>query len=183
MKPKTILCFVLLLFAGLVGCLLFARAQFFQDCNLAKFSSPANSANEVWFLDGGFLDRDLILYAKPKGQTLRRLANLWWSPDCYFSQAQWTKDGEVIVCALKVRDAGDRSFITVAFDFSDDKPITPAWMTVNSFDNRPESEWCKQELIIKEVITAHGGLSDEKIDDNTIRSREKHPWFWQLPKI
>ena len=165
------------------GCLLLALMQMFQDYRLAKFPSPTFSQNEVWFMDGGFLDRDLMFFAKPAGQKPQRLANLCWFPDCDFSSMQWSKDGQIIVCSVKAKTAGNKPVMAIAFDFSKNRPMMPLWMTGGGFQNAPEPEWKKQDAAIRKIIAAHGGFGDEEIDDNILRSREKHPWFWQLPKL
>jgi len=125
----------------------------------------------------------LFLFAKPAGQKPQRLANLCWFPDCDFSSARWSKDGQVIVCSVKAKNAGDKPVMVVAFDFSKKQSVMPSWMTGGVFQNAPESEWKKQDAAIQRTIAAHGGFGDEEIDDNILRSREKHPWFWQLPKL
>jgi len=162
------------------GCLFVLASQFFQDMSRAQFVSPTNAENKIWFYDGGFMDRDLYFYAEPKGQKIQFVSSLWWWPDCSFSQAQWTKDGQVIVCSLNVKAIGNVSVLTAAFDFSENKAFAPSWITKNSCDySRPESEWRKQELIIKGIIAVHGGLNDQKIDDGLLRKNEKTLWFWQ----
>jgi hypothetical protein len=182
MKPKLILGLALVLSGGLFGCWFFA-SQLFQDCRLAKFPSPNNPANEAWFMDGGFQDRDLILCVKPEGKKLQSLANLCWFPDCAFSSAQWSNDGQVIVCSVNAKNAGDKPVMVVAFDFSKNKRITPLWMSVSGFENKPETEWRKQEAVIKVMIATHGGLRDKQINDEVVRSKEKTLWFWQVPKF
>jgi len=182
MKPKLILGLALVLSGGLFGCW-FAAQQLFQDYNLAIFSSPTFSQNEIWFMDGGFLDRDLILITKPIAQKPQKLANLCWFPDCGFSSAQWSKDGQIIACSVTAKAVGNRSVLVIAFDFSKNQSVMPTWMRGSGFQNVPEAEWKKQDAAIQSIIAAHGGFGDEKINDNILRIREKHPWFWQLPKF
>jgi hypothetical protein len=162
------------------GCLFILASQLFQDMKRAQFVSPANAKNKIWFYDGGFMDRDLYLYAEPKGQKIQFVSSLWWWPDCSFSYAQWTKDGQVIVCSLNVKAIGNAPVLVAAFDFSANKAFAPSWITKNSCDySRPESEWRKQELIIKGIIAVHGGLNNQRIDDDLLRKNEKTLWFWQ----
>jgi hypothetical protein len=163
------------------GCLLILAKQFFDGMQRAQFSSPANPVNQICFYDGGFMDRDLWLYAKSDGQKTQFIANIWWSPECYFSDAQWTKDGKMIVCSLNVEVASNQPIMAVAFDFSANKSIVPPWMTKISCDFKPEADWRKQETNVKKMVVAHGGLSDYRITDDTIRANEKKLWFWQTP--
>ena len=134
------------------------------------------------FTMGGFLDRDMLLYVKPQQQKLQSVANFDWFPNCEFSSAQWSKDGQVIVCSVKAKAVGDKPVEVVAFDFSKNKPMNPLWMTVSGFDNKPESEWRNQESLIKEIVAAHGGLSGRQIDDTMLKESEKKFWAWQFPR-
>lgn len=167
------------------GCFYILAEQFFNSMSRAQFSSPANSANQIYFYDGGFMDRDLWLYAKPNGQKAQFVANIYWWPECYFSQAQWTKDGEMIVCSLNVKPDNQpaMSVMAVAFDFTANKSIVPSWMTKVSCDySKPESDWRREETNVQEIVAAHGGLSDKRITDDIIRANEQRLWFWQTPK-
>ena len=165
------------------GCLFILAKQFFDSMSRAQFSSPANPANQIYFYDGGFMDRDLWLYAKPNGQKAQFVANIYWWPECYFSEAKWTKDGKMIVCSLNVKPDNQPAMnvMAVAFDFSENKSIVPSWMRKTSCDINPVSNWQKQEANIQEMIVAHGGLSDNRITDDTIRANEWKLWFWQTP--
>ncbi len=171
------------------GCLFILSKQFFDSMSRAQFSSPANPANQIYFYDGGFMDRDLWLYAKPNDQKPQFVANVYWWPECYFSNAQWTKDGEMIVCSLNVKpnnhvktdNQPTISVMAVAFDFSANKPIVPSWMRKASCDLGFESDWRKQETNVLEMVAAHGGLSDSLITDDMIRANERKLWFWQTP--
>jgi hypothetical protein len=151
----------------------------------AQFLSPGDSANQISFYDGRILDRDLFLYAEPKGQKVQLIYSLAWRPDASFARAQWTKDGQVIVCSLLVKADGKfMSVLATGFDFSEDKALNSSWMAKSSYWATPESKWNKQESILKGIIAAHGGLSDKIIDENTVEKNEKTfrtLWFWQTP--
>jgi hypothetical protein len=182
MKSKFILCLALIIGGGWF-CLWFLGSQLFQDYRLARFPSPTYSTNEAWFMDGGVLDHDLLFLVKLKNQKPQGIANLCWFPDCDFSFAQWSKDGQVIVCSVKAKAVEDKPIMVAAFDFSKNKPINPLWLTISGFDNKPKAEWLKQEGQIKDVVAAHGGLSDPQIDNSMVINKEKTLWFWQVPKL
>src|SRR5690348_14930648 len=92
---------LLVLFLGFsLGGLLFVFAQSTQDYRLAQFPSPANPANEIWFHDSGFLDRDLSLYAKSERQNAQFVARLDETGAFRLAAVQWTKDGRAVVCSL-----------------------------------------------------------------------------------
>jgi len=168
--------------ALVVGCLWLAVTQFLQDFNLAKFPSPTVPQNEAWFMDGGFHERDLIFIARPAGQKPRQLVGLCWFPECKFSSARWSRDGQVIVCSVESQNAGDQPVLAIGFDFNQNQPIIPSWLGGNGFQNATEAEWKKQDAALQKIIAAHGGFGADKIDDTVLKSREIHPWFWQLPK-
>ena len=182
MNSKFLLYFALVLSGGWFICW-FAASQLFQDYRLAEFPSPANPASEAWFMDGGIVDRNLIFLAKVERKKPLELANLCWFPNCDFSSAQWSKDGQIIVCSVKAKATGERPIMVVAFDFSKRQSVSPLWMTVSGFSNPPEREWRKQESAIEELVAAHGGLSGQRIDNDMIVSKEKMLWFWQVPKL
>lgn len=128
------------------------------------------------------MDRDLFFYTKAKGQKVRLVSNLVWWPDIGFSYAQWTRDGQAIVCSLIVKINGKyMQIMATGFDFDKNQAVTPSWMIKGSYEPRAESDWKKQESIIKGIIAAHGGLSDQKIDDDLLEKTEKTLWFWQKP--
>ncbi len=187
MKPtiliRVLICIALVLSAGWIGFWFIAIALQWQDQCLAKFVSPTNPADEIWFLDGGFKDRDLLLCAKSAREKPQRVASLCWFPDCGFSSAQWSGDGQVIVCSVNAKVTGDKPVMVVAYDFCKHQPVVPLWMTWSGFDNQPESEWRKQESIIHQIIADHGGLRNERIDDDVLKSKEKKLMFWQVPKF
>ncbi|HTB83120.1 MAG TPA: hypothetical protein VK742_05650 [Candidatus Sulfotelmatobacter sp.] len=163
------------------GSSLFLLEQFFDSMQRAQFASPANPLNQASFYDGGFMDRDLLLYVKSDGQKPKFVAKLWWDPECYFSEAQWTKDGKMIVCSLNVNTASNQPIMAVAFDFSANKSMVPPWMTNFLSEEKPESDWRRQESDIKEMIATHGGLSGSRITDDVLIANEKTLWFWQKP--
>ena len=165
------------------GCVLVAFAQLSLDYRLAKLSSPANPADEVWFVDGGFLDRDLIVLARPEGHKPEKLANLCWFPDCGFASAQWSKDGKVFVCSVNTKTVTNGPVPAVAYDFSRNHPVIPAWMTGSGFSQKPAAEWRKQAATIQTLVATHGGWDGEPMDDKVIAGKEIKPWFWQLPKL
>jgi hypothetical protein len=157
-----------------------------MDYERAQFLSPGDSANQISFYGGRILDRDLFLYAEPKGQKAQLIYRLAWRSDASFSCAQWTKDGQVIVCSLLVKVDGKFMLVlATGFDFSENKAITSSWIEKSSYWATPESKWRKQESIIKGIVAAHGGLSDQSIDEKMLEKSEKtfKPfWFWQSPE-
>ena len=121
---------------------------------------PWTSAAEI-----RVIQRDETLAAKDywRGNSGRIPSQI---PDCDFSSAQWSKDGQVVVCSVKAKTAGNKPVMVIAFDFSKNRPMMPPWMTGGGFQNVPEPEWEKQDAAIQKIIAAHGGFGDEEIDDN-----------------
>jgi hypothetical protein len=186
-KSKITVCILILsiLFLGGFTCWPVIKSFAQIDYERAQFLSPGVPANQISFYDGRILDRDLFLYAEPKGQKAQLIYNLAWRPDASFARAQWTKDGQVIVCSLLVKADGKfMSVLATGFDFSENKALNSSWMKKGSYWATPESKWKKQESIIKGIVAAHGGLSDQIIDENTLEKSEKTfktLWFWQAP--
>jgi hypothetical protein len=186
-KSKITVCILILSILVLGGftCLPVIKSFAQIDYERAQFLSSGDSANQISFYDGRILDRDLFLYAEPKGQKAQLIYNLAWRPDASFARAQWTKDGQVIVCSLGVNADGKFMWVlATGFDFSENKALNSSWMEKKSYWATPESKWRKQESIIKGIVAAHGGLSDQIIDENILEKSEKTfktLWFWQTP--
>ncbi|MGH7249796.1 MAG: hypothetical protein ACREGC_02375, partial [Minisyncoccia bacterium] len=122
-------------------------------------------------------DRDLSLCAKPKWRKARFVAHLEETGEYVFSNGQWTKDGQVFICSLKGRAIGSTPVMGIGYDFSTDKSIIPSWLHYSAKSN--ETNWREFEPTIQKLAAAHGGLSDQRIDDDMVRKNEKTLWFWQ----
>lgn len=131
----------------------------------AEFISPTDPANRVLFTDSGFLDRDLQLYAKPKGKNEQFVGSLCFTGEFSLDYAQWSEDGQAVVCSLKGRRIGDKPIMEIIYDFTTHKVIS----------------W-GDEATISKIIAQHGGLNSQPIDDGMIRKNEKTLYFWQIPK-
>lgn len=175
-----------------LGGLSLVFAQLTHDYRLAKFPSPANPANEIWFYDGGFLDRDLSLYAKSERQKAQFVARLDETGAFRLAGVRWTKDGRAVFCSLillgEISNKGNRArtesdlptATVIAYDFSTGKVTEPTWFGFDSTGARyKEANWHEFEPTIEKIIAAHGGLSDKQITDDLVRKNEKTLWFWQ----
>jgi hypothetical protein len=157
----------------------------------AWFVSPTAPANRILFVDRiGFpYGRDFSLCAKAQGQKARFVAQLDDGTGYYrFSHAQWTKDGQVVVCSLiLLRNLSDKSVepaAVIAYDFSAGQTVAPSWL---AFDTQglkfKESSWREFEPTVQKLATAHGGLTRDRITDEMVRSKEKLMMFWQIPDV
>jgi hypothetical protein len=120
-----------------------------------------------------------MLYVKPIGQKARLLAHLDVSGEYSFSDAQWTKDGQAFVCSLKGRVIGNTPVIGIYYDFGTGNATIPSWLNYSGETN--EANWREFEPIVQKLVAAHGGLSDQRTDDDMVRKNEKTLWFWQTP--
>src|SRR5476649_2582267 len=81
----------------------------------AIFVSPANPANKVSFIWNGFHESRLLLFANPRHQKGRLVAQLVFESRYVFASAQWTKDGQVVVCALHDEQNKDQPVVGIAY--------------------------------------------------------------------
>ena len=82
-----------------------------------------------------------------------------------FAGAQWTKDGQVLVCSLIVSNMASPPVNEIAYDFSAQSAI----------------KW-GDPAKLRDTILLHGGLSGQVISDDLIKRKEKMLLFWQIPK-
>jgi hypothetical protein len=164
MKPKIILCLALV-FSGLAILISFIVMGPFESKLGAEFVSPTDSSNRILFFESGFLDRDLSLYATPKGKKEQFVGSLFFTGEYGLAYAQWTEDGQAVVCSLQGKRVGNAPVMEIVYDFSTAKVIS----------------WGDEATILK-IVAAHGGLNSQHIDDDLIRKHEKTLYFWQIPK-
>ena len=179
--------------AVIVMCLicwaLFMEAESLLWDRQAKFDSPADRMNQILFYQIGDAFGDEIghLYAKPKDQKEQSVVLLNDEEYFKFSYGQWTKDGQVFVCSFLLFDevsTNDKPPVkAVAYDFSVNKVVAPLWFDHNHEESRLAFNWKEFESTIEKLIVAHGGLSDQRIDYDTVRKNEKILWSWQIPKM
>jgi hypothetical protein len=171
MKSKTILNLTLIFlpFVGILVAVIFWFYVSFGSEIGAIFVSPANPANKVSFIWNSFHESSLLLFANPKHQKGQLVAELVFENKYDFSNAQWTKDGQVVVCALRDEQDKDESVLGVAYDFSNGKIIAPAY---------GGAEFKEIQQRIEKLIAAHGGLDGSQIWLNQITNRL---WPWQVP--
>ena len=124
-----------------------------------------------------------MFYVKPDGQELifiTQLSDVGKIGDSHgqwtfgFSHAQWTKDGQAVVCFFH-RAIGDTPTMGFGYDFSTVNVIAPKWLF--SLEDRGERRVF--EPIIEKFVAAHGGLSEQRIDVDLIRKNGKNLRFWQ----
>jgi hypothetical protein len=172
MKSKTILNLTLI-FLTFVG--VFVAVVFWLYVSIgseigAIFVSPANPANKVSFIWNSFHESSLLLFANPMHQKKQLIAELVFENRYVFSNAQWTKDGQVLVCALQDKQGKEEQpVLGIAYDFSNEKIIAPAF---------GGTEFKKIEPDINKLIMAHGGLDGSQIWFGQITNRL---WPWQVP--
>lgn len=186
--PLAALCFIVIFAVGF--CVLLGSPQG------AIFHSPMNPANEILFVDSGTQNRDFFLWAMPKDQSPQFVGRPQVDGYYRFVSAQWTKDGQVVVCSVillgGVADCMDckeselpRATV-VAYDFSHNRALLPDWLRTRTlfFDKpRKEPSWREFEPIVEELIFTHGGLSDIRITDDMVRHEEETPPFWESSRI
>jgi hypothetical protein len=172
MKTKTALNLTLIFlpFAGVLLAVIFWFYISFGSQIGAIYVSPANPANKVSFIWNSFRNSSsLLLFANPRHQRGRLVAELIFENRYAFSNAQWTKDGQVIVCSMLDDQNKDQTVLGIAYDFSNDKILAPAYNG---------TEFNKIEPDIKKLVMAHGGLGGSQIWSNQITNRL---WPWQVP--
>jgi hypothetical protein len=151
-------------------------------------TSPANRMNQIWFYFEGdpFGDEIGYLYAEPKDQNKQYLAMLNDEGNFAFSYGQWTKDGQVFVCSFLIFNGGKTNdnppVKAVAYDFSTGKITIPLWFDANHEEARSAFNWNEFESTIEKLIAAHGGLNDDRLDQDSIQKGKKVAWPWQIPK-
>jgi hypothetical protein len=178
--------------AFIILCLIYRAlmmlAQSMLEDKQARFDSPADRMNQILFYEEGdpFGDEVGRLYAKPKNQKEQYVALLNDEEYFQFSYGEWTKDGQVFVCSFLIFDGVSNNdnppVKAVAYDFSANKIIVPIWFDHNHEESRLAFNWKEFESNIEKLIAAHGGLSDQRIDDDIIEKNEKGMWPWQIPK-
>jgi len=144
----------------------------------ARFTSPSDSRNQIIFIESGFHDRQLDLYIRSNRKRSQFVSHL--EAGCRFDYGRWSADGQVFVCSVVVTN--QNPIMSFAYDFSSGQAIVPPWISISGWREKPESEWKKLEPEIQKIVTAHGGLSDQRIDDDMLRKNEMMLWFWQVPK-
>ena len=152
----------------------FAVVKFFDDSSkrmVAKFSSPTNPTNNIFFVEQGFRQRLLVLYASSDGQKTQRVADVELDGVYHFSHAQWTKDGQAVVCFLNLWSPNETTQEGIAYDFNVNKIIGPLLINYNATDTNKVS-WKESGLTLQQIIDAHGGLDDQRINDDEVRENE-----------
>jgi hypothetical protein len=171
MKPKLILCLALIFLpfvAVFVAVNFWLYVSFGSEIG-AIFVSPTNPANKVSFIDNSFRSRSVLLFANPRHKKGRLVSELIFENRYNFSHAQWTKDGEVLVCAFQDWEGKDQPVFGIAYDFGNDKIIAPPY---------EGTEFKKIEPSIEKLIATHRGLDGSQIWLNQITNRLS---LWQVP--
>jgi hypothetical protein len=140
----------------------------------ASFKSPTEPANEILFRDEAFRAHSFQLFVKPHHYKGQYVADLIYEERNNFSDVQWTKDGQVIVCELQDWKKISPPAMCVAFDFSVNKIIAPQFQA---------SDFKETEPAIKKLVIAHGGLDGHPIDYAEIKNGEKPFWTWEFPRV
>jgi len=189
-KSKLVRLLVMAFIATCLICLALAmEAESLLYDRQAQFESPSDSMNQIWFYQEGdaFGDEVGHLYAKRKGQKEQFIALLKDEEYFSFSYGQWTKDGQVFVCSFLLFDGvstNDNPPVkAVTYDFSANKVTFPIWFDHNHEESRLAFNWKAFESTVEKLVAAHGGISDQRIDYDTVRKNEKILWSWQKPKV
>jgi hypothetical protein len=131
----------------------------------AEFISPTNPEDRIFFTEGGFRDRDLDLYARPKAKNEQFVGSLGFTGEYSLAYAQWTADGQALACTMSGRQVGNSPAVKIIYDFSTHKALN----------------W-GDDASIQKIIALHGGLTPQHITEDMITKNEKRLYFWQIPK-
>ena len=104
------------------------------DYEWAQFLSPGDSANRISFYDGRIIDRDLFLYAEPKGQKAQLIYSLAWRPDASFSCAQWT--GKIEALKIEGTDSLDMNRMDEQSTDEFNSSLTPTGFYYEFYDRQ-----------------------------------------------
>jgi hypothetical protein len=140
----------------------------------ASFKSPTNPANKILFRDEDFRAHSFQLFVKPEHYKGQYVADLIYEERNTFSDAQWTRDGQVIVCELQDCKQISQPVMSVAYDFSANKIIAPEFQ---------ETDFKEDQSIIEKLVAAHGGLDGQPIDYTEIKNHEESIWPWEFPRV
>ena len=169
---------------GYAALSLFAM-QSFSSPYLSVVTSPESPSNEVWLLTEGFVDRGVSLFVKSpsiNGGKPKRITALDWDGLYSFKNLRWSGDGRLAI--LSVRLAGDDwpEVAAFGFDFSTGTAIVPTWQGRYTTSPKSLNEWRRHEESLMDVVQNHGGIAKSGIDRETLKSKSRKIWVWQIPK-
>ncbi len=160
---------------------------------LVRFAAPGQGTNEAWFVNEEDGPYGLYLFVKHEGQREQILADLGFLEVSSFHQAQWTKDGQMLVCSFIFKDSQLPPLNAMAYDFSTRHLYGVEFEQYFNFVGRNtyrfdetirdiESLWQKHAAELQMLIDAHGGLSGLIMSNAMVKNDMQQIWFWQPPE-
>lgn len=179
MRPKTAdlmtwgcLSAMLLATLGFFG-LQFYIGQKFSAPFLFVWHSPGESRHEALFLLQGFQDRGWTLFVKPdgKGKPIRVAPlDLGVSNGYHFAEADWSKDGQVMVATIRVGPQDD-NVRALGYDFAARQSLVA-----------PGEKWREYEPTVLALIAEHGGFAGHPENREQMMRGGRKIWIWSVPR-
>lgn len=166
---------------GLYILVLVSVTQLFSSPDRTRFAASDGSGDEVWFIEEGFMDRDISLYAKPKSQAAQFVAYTFWDTDepDRFAYGRWSADGRVFACYLTFKQTPKAPpLLAFAYDFSANQVVGPPLRT----DTFTADEVKEFAPALDQLVAAHGGLRGPTIDVAALQKNATPIWIWQMPE-